>query len=94
MERYELLKKLSELDFLAVDIGLYLNTHPTDSEAIRTYNEVITAADAVRSKYEAVWGPLCSFRSYAEDTSQWQWKNDPWAWEARANVSLGRKECR
>ena len=28
MEREMMLQKLMELDFLAVDLGLYLNTHP------------------------------------------------------------------
>lgn len=48
MERDELLKRLMELDFIAVDLALFLNTHPQESEAIATYNQVITAADTVR----------------------------------------------
>ena len=67
MDREELLKKLSELDFIAVDLGLFLNTHPDNKEAIQAYNQVITAADAVRMKYEESYGPLCSFRSCRED---------------------------
>ena len=75
MDHDELLKKLSELDFIAVDLALFLNTHPDNTEAIQTYNQVITAADAVRMKYEETYGPLCSFRSYAMDTNNWQWNN-------------------
>ena len=94
MDRDELLNKLSELDFIAVDLALFLNTHPNHSEAIQTYNQVITAADTVRMKYEEAYGPLCSFRSYAADTQNWQWKNDPWPWQTDANTSLAGKECR
>ena len=65
MNQEELLKSLMELDFIAVDLGLFLNTHPDDSDAIAAYNQVITAADTVRMKYEETFGPLCSFRSYA-----------------------------
>ena len=45
MNQEELLKSLMELDFIAVDLGLFLNTHPDDSDAIAAYNQVITAAD-------------------------------------------------
>ena len=68
MNQEELLKSLMELDFIAVDLGLFLNTHPDDSDAIAAYNQVITAADTVRMKYEETFGPLCSFRSYAANT--------------------------
>ena len=94
MDREELLKKLSELDFMAVDLALFLNTHPNHQEAIQTYNQIITAADAVRMKYEEAFGPLCSFRSYAADTENWQWKDAPWPWQKDANFSLAGKECK
>ena len=42
MNQEELLKSLMELDFIAVDLGLFLNTHPDDSDAIAAYNHVIT----------------------------------------------------
>ena len=53
MEREMMLQKLMELDFLAVDLGLYLNTHPTETEAINAYNQTIEAADTLRMKFEA-----------------------------------------
>ena len=94
MNRDELLKKLSELDFIAVDLALFLNTHPEYSEAIQAYNQVITAADAVRLIYEEAYGPLCSIRSYAANTNQWEWNNAPWPWQANANISFAGKECK
>ena len=94
MEHDELLKKLSELDFIAVDLGLFLNTHPDNTEAILAYNQVITAADAVRMKYEETYGPLCSFRSYASNTNHWTWIHDPWPWQESANISFAGKECK
>ncbi len=93
MEREELLKALMELDFIAVDLGLFLNTHPHDAEAIAAYNQVITAADTIRMKYEDAFGPLCSFRSYASEQQHWEWKEQPWPWQAAANFSFAGKEC-
>ena len=94
MDRDELLKSLSELDFIAVDLALFLNTHPENKEAIQAYNQVITAADTVRMKYEDAFGPLCSFRSYASNTSHWEWNDNPWPWQADANFSFAGKECK
>lgn len=94
MNREELLNSLTELDFMAVDLGLYLNTHPNDQEAIAAYNQVITAADTVRGKYEMLFGPLCSFRSYANNVENWQWKDNPWPWQSAFNYSLAGKECK
>ena len=93
MERELMLQKIMELDFIAVDLGLYLNTHPAESRAIEAYNQVIEAVDALRLKFEAAYGPLCSFRSYAADTKNWQWINNPWPWQQDANTSLAGKEC-
>ena len=93
MERDVMLQKLMEMDFIATDLGLYLNTHPEETEAITAYRQVIAAAETLRAKFEAAYGPLCSFRSDAQegDTS-WQWKNDPWPWQLGANPSLAGKE--
>ncbi len=95
MEKDVILQKLMELDFIAVDMGLYLNTHPEDTKAIGDYRKVVAAAEEVRMKYEDAYGPLCSFRSDAgENDATWQWKNDPWPWQIGANPSLAGKECR
>lgn len=91
MNRDELLKSLSSLDFMAVDLGLYLNTHPEDCEAVDEYNRIIKAADKVRMKYEEEYGPLCSFRSYARDG--WSWIDNPWPWNACFNVNIEKGAC-
>ncbi len=84
MTRDELLNELMELDFMAVDIALYLNTHPNDMETIEEYNKVIRAADVVREKYETMYGPLCSFRSVS-GKDKFDWIDDPWPWQKAFN---------
>lgn len=93
MSREEMLQKLMELDFITLDLGLFLNSHPEESEAIQAYNQVVTTADALRMKYEEAYGPLCSFRSYAKNEAEWEWKNNPWPWQRGVNPSFGGKEC-
>ena len=41
MNKDEMLKSLMALDFMAVDLGLYLDTHPEDEEAIAEYDRII-----------------------------------------------------
>ncbi len=48
MERNVILQKLMELDFIAIDMGLHLNIHPEDTDAIAEYRKVIAAARRAR----------------------------------------------
>ena len=94
MNRYDLLKELTMLDFMATDIHLYLDTHPFDKAAIKKYNNVIAKADECRYKYEKTYGPLCSYRSMSKE-DYWAWINDPWPWYEDFNENPGiqpRKE--
>lgn len=90
MDRDMLLNKLSMLDFMAVDLALYLDTHPTDSEAIELYNDIIKQADAVRYEYECKYGPLCSFRSLSREN--FTWVDCPWPWQNKFNYRLAGEE--
>lgn len=87
MNKEELLKRLTILDFLAVDLQLYLNNHPEDTEAIDKYNSVIKEADAIRAMLEKVDGPLYSFRSYSKG-NDFTWIDNPWPWEKEFNFKL------
>lgn len=88
MERDEILNNLTVLDFMAVDLHLYLDTHPEDEEAIEKYNEIIRKADAVRYEYESKFGPLCSFRSMS-DKNSFKWIDSPWPWQSSFNYNIG-----
>ncbi len=88
MNKDELLKELMQLDFMAVDLALYLNTHPDEKEAIEEYNKIIRATDVVREKYEAMYGPLCSFRSISKE-DRFDWTDNPWPWQKAFNREGG-----
>lgn len=88
MNRDMILKRLSVLDFLAVDLQLYLDSHPTDENAIKKYNEAVDEADGLRQQYERFFGPLYSFRSYSK-ADEFNWTDDPWPWENGFNFEIG-----
>ena len=87
MDRENLLKRLTMLDFMAVDMQLFLDTHPDDTNAIAKYNSIIREADNLRAQYEKSVGRLFSFRSYSP-TENFQWVDNPWPWENKFNFSL------
>lgn len=92
MERDEVLKRLAALDFMAVDMALYLDTHPYDKEGISIYNEILREASQVRSIYEENFGPLCSYRSMSNN-DKFKWIDNPWPWQDCFNYYLKGEIC-
>ncbi|HOJ10076.1 MAG TPA: spore coat protein CotJB [Clostridiales bacterium] len=90
MNKQSLLKKIMELDFVAVDLQLYLNTHPCDKEALCKFNTIVNQAHMLRQEYERLYGPLCSYRSPSR--YPWQWINNPWPWNYCFNFRMSREE--
>lgn len=86
MDRDELLKSLTILDFTALDLHLYLDTHTHDSEAIAKYNDALSQANKCRMQYERLYGPLCSYRSPSKET--FDWVDDPWPWQEQSNFEI------
>lgn len=90
LNREQLLKQLTALDFMAVDLQLYLDTHPNDWNALYRYNCIVTQADTLRSYYERLFGPLYSYRSTSD--YPWRWINNPWPWDYDFNFKLAGEE--
>jgi spore coat protein JB len=79
MNRAGLLHQITLLDFMAVDLQLFLNTHPQNTEALQMYNDCVANSDDARRQYEKTFGPLSGYRSSNPDG--WQWMNEPWPWQ-------------
>lgn len=92
MNTDKILSRLTVLDFMAVDLALYLNTHPDDKEVIEKYNAVIDEADKLRCFYEDKIGPIYSYRSFS-DKNYFSWINTPWPQSYCSNPSLTEKNC-
>lgn len=90
VNRKELLEQLSALDFMLVDLQLYLDTHPYDRNALMQYNSVVMQANMMRQNYESLYGPLNSYRSNSRYS--WQWINELWPWQNAFNFKLRGEE--
>ena len=85
--RDELLKRLSILDFMIIDLGMYLNSNPKDARALSIFATVSEDAEKLRNTYEQTYSPLI-MRHQTSAGEDWKWVADPWPWEADANFQM------
>ncbi len=78
MSKKELLKRLSAASFAAVDLQLYMDTHPEDKAVLAKLNKYLDETDALTAEYTRRFGPLSPQDIYG-DTS-FEWVNSPWPW--------------
>lgn len=75
-----LLRKIQELSFSAIDLNLYLDTHPTDEAALGHYNALSEQLACAKAAYEQIYGPLMAFGE-TPSPFPWRWVQEPWPWE-------------
>ncbi|HCW05672.1 MAG TPA: spore coat protein CotJB [Clostridium sp.] len=83
--KFKLLEQIMSIDFMIVDLNLYLNTHPMDKEAIAKHNSFTMQSKMLKESYERLYGPLTQGSASAYP---WQWIKEPWPWEYEANPRL------
>lgn len=76
-----MLRKIQEIQFVAVELNLYLDTHPCDSDAINDFNCAAELLKKYKKSYEDEYGPLLNFGFGTYSGEPWQWLDDPWPWE-------------
>ncbi len=75
-----LLLELQAVDFVLVELNLYLDTHPNDAQALQQFNHYTQIRADLARRYEAVCGPLLNF-GHSASGFPWQWINTPWPWQ-------------
>ncbi|MBQ8922352.1 MAG: spore coat protein CotJB [Oscillospiraceae bacterium] len=84
MGRAELLNKVQSHAFAMRDLALYLDTHPTDAEALERFTEHGCAYKKYADAFAERFGALTMTQIGTEDG--WPaWSNTPWPWEKEAN---------
>lgn len=77
---YTQLRDLQAVDFVLVELTLYLDTHPNDLNAIQQYNEFAKVRINMAVRFEQEFGPLMSY-GHSFTQQPWQWGNTPWPWQ-------------
>ena len=74
---------LQALEFVVLELGTYLDTHPDDSEAFTLLKQLTAMERSARANYEAKFGPLT--RESAASDNSYTWLKDPWPWNYEQN---------
>lgn len=72
------LAELQALEFVLVELGLYLDTHKDDQEAFQLFQQYAALEKEGRARYEALYGPIT--QPATADAKSYTWLNDPWPW--------------
>ena len=77
------LGELQALEFVVVELGLYLDTHRDDKEALQLYRDYQKLYERGRMEYGKKYGPLT--HAQVSESADYNWLDDPWPWEFHGN---------
>lgn len=75
----QLMQMINAASFAVNDINLYLDTHPTDMQALEYYNMYRDMREQAVKSYTEFYGPLTADMVLVGD--RWTWIDKPWPWE-------------
>lgn len=75
------LAELQALEFVLVELGLYLDTHAEDQEAFALFQQYTKLEQEGRARYEAMYGPLT--QTAAAGMARYDWLKEPWPWNVQ-----------
>lgn len=79
MNKAKLLHFINMVSFQVVDATLFLDTHPSDKEALQHFNYYSDLRNKALKLYEEKYGPLTI--DSANPDCYWAWVKEPWPWE-------------
>lgn len=79
MNKAQLLHFINVVSFQVVDTQLFLDTHPSDSEALQHFQYYSDLRNKALKVYSEKYGPLTI--DSANPNNYWDWVKEPWPWE-------------
>lgn len=77
------LAELQALEFVVLELGIYLDTHPEDEEAFQLYRQYVAMERSAKAAYEDANGPL--MKDSTANYESYRWLRDPWPWNFQQN---------
>ena len=79
MNKAQLLHFIHVVSFQVMDTQLFLDTHPSDSEALQHFYYYSELRNKALKLYAEKYGPLTIDSATPEN--DWIWVKEPWPWE-------------
>ncbi len=73
------LVQLMALNFAMIELNLYLDTHPSDHDALEMHRDYRELFRKMKKQYEKQYGPVMARDS--DDPNFFTWVSDPWPWD-------------
>ena len=75
----QMLKDITTIDFVLVDLMLFLDTHPFDRSAMEYYNHYSRLKNQMVREFSQKFYPLTL--DWADSNREWRWGMAPLPWE-------------
>ena len=79
--RRDLLQWINVVSFAVNDAQLFLDTHPTDAEAMAYFHEYSRLRNQALREYARHYGPLTVDTVVDSGADRWKWVEEPWPWQ-------------
>ncbi|MDR0949103.1 MAG: spore coat protein CotJB [Lachnospiraceae bacterium] len=78
-QREQLYREIGIVDFVLVELTEYLDTHPTDIQALDYFNHYAKIKNQMMSEFAQKYYPLS--KDLQESNQEWKWGSAPLPWE-------------
>lgn len=75
----QMLKDINVVDFTVIELTLFLDTHPCDSNALEYFNHYNRIRTQLKKEFSRIYYPLTL--DYAESNQVFRWAEAPLPWE-------------
>ena len=79
-EREKLMCELNKYQFAAVEVGMFLDTHPCNKKALESMRVYTEKYKELKHRYEEKFG-MIDIYSPNNCENKWPWVENPWPWE-------------
>lgn len=78
------LQDLQAANFVLTELGLYLDTHADDEEAVQLFSQTVEQYELLRQQVSDAGYALTQLD--AAETGRYTWLDDPWPWDAETEA--------